>query len=114
MRVLRGPEPFEAMDFGGKLLGFERGTIKMLRFRCGRRYDVGLEWPFGRQFLGVCLTAADLYQKRADRPHGIRRLVPLADSPTEDHDLFELRIHRTVEAQIGKVPSQPADGLRIQ
>src|SRR3546814_17039408 len=41
-------------------------------------------------------------------------LVALTNPATEDHHLLELRLHRTVDTQVGEVARQPSDQLGVE
>src|SRR3546814_18839408 len=41
-------------------------------------------------------------------------LVALTNPATEDHHLLELRLHRTVDTQVGEVARQPSDPLGVE
>ena len=114
VRVQRWPEPLQPADFVGELLRLHRHAIEVLRLGGAGGDDVGQERPFVGKLLGLGITLPDLQQQPAHGFDRIRCLVALANSATEDHHLLELRLHRTVSAQIGEVPRQPSDQLGVE
>ncbi len=44
----------------------------------------------------------------------VGHLLALTNTPTEDHHLLELRLHRSVDAQVGEVTGQPAHELGVE
>ncbi len=76
--------------------------------------DVRQERPFARQFVSFDLALPNLQQQIAHGLDAIRGLLALAHPPAEDHNLLELRFHRSVDTQIGVVARQPADQLRVE
>src|SRR3546814_174471 len=61
--------------------------------------------------------SSDVCSSDLQTAHGLDRLqclVALTNPATEDHHLLELRLHRTVDTQVGEVARQPSDQLGVE
>src|SRR3546814_10220942 len=84
-----------------------------LCFFSGRRRHTICALVAGVQTCALPILS-DLQQQTA---HGLDRLqclVALTNPATEDHHLLELRLHRTVDTQVGEVARQPSDQLGVE